>query len=109
MINCLRFANPAEALGGLEAWRLEARCLRYPGIALVEFWRLWARFLGILWECWKCLRGVLGASWWYTGRVQGTIGKHWVWLKNWAPLGESFGAPWRVGGFVGFPANFWFK
>ena len=29
--NCLRFANPAEATGGLEAWRLEARCLRYPG------------------------------------------------------------------------------
>jgi hypothetical protein len=27
----LRFANPAEATGGLEAWRLEARCLRYPG------------------------------------------------------------------------------
>jgi hypothetical protein len=30
-LNCLRFANPAEATGGLEAWRLEARCLRYPG------------------------------------------------------------------------------
>ena len=26
---CLRFANPAEAPGGLEAWVLEARGLRY--------------------------------------------------------------------------------
>ena len=73
-IYCLCFANPAEATGGLEAWRLEARCLRYTGIALVEFWRLWARSLGVLWECWKCLGGVLRGSW---GRSLRVLEKSW--------------------------------
>ena len=32
-VRCLRFAHPAEALAGLEAWRLE-------GLEALEAWRL---------------------------------------------------------------------
>ena len=47
-INCLRFANPAEATGGLEAWRLGG--WRFGASGILE--RRHRRCLEGIWERW---------------------------------------------------------